>query len=344
MAALVGSATRLTARYRHGSQAFRLTLMALGLVVPAAAFYPSVFQIGWQAKSQLVETRYASQAVNQRQTIQLLLQDTLDQIDQFPGLLELAALPAMPVGGEPSTDRAFQVWRLTALAEYPVTSSVELHGADGLLVSRFAFNLPDDLTAVPRSDEQVCSWGVFEEVSPFFAEERRILHAGRAICAEDGRPAGSIIVHAILDYANLPFIQSQNPYVELMRPLNPTRGEGIAGRDVEFAFYGWSRTPLYGLRPNGVAAGRRGIRADRTDPCAGVGQAAARGHELRRVPPQRPRWDLRPRVSGRVTTRPPREPGGDHHARLGHLSSVDSRGSRLRVGHSARNHRARAAA
>jgi signal transduction histidine kinase len=249
MVALVGSATRLTARYRHGSQAFRLTLMALGLVVPAAAFYPSVFQIGWEAKSQLVETRYASQAVNQRQTIQLVLQDTLDQIDQFPGLLELATTPVVPAGGEPSTDRAFQVWRLTALAEYPVTSSVELHGADGLLVSRFAFNLPDDLTAVPRSDEQACDWGVYEEVSPFFAEERRILHAGRALCGDDGRPVGSIIVHAILDYANLPFIQSQNPYVELMRPLDPTRGEGIAGRDVEFAFYGWSRTPLYASGP-----------------------------------------------------------------------------------------------
>ena len=249
MVALVGSATRLTARYRHGSQAFRLTLMALGLVVPAAAFYPSVFQIGWQAKSQLVETRYASQAVNQRQTIQLVLQDTLDQIDQFPGLLELATTPAVPAGGEPSTDRAVQVWRLTALADYPVTSSVELHGVDGLLVSRFAFNLPDDLTVVPRSDEQACDWGVYEEVSPFFAEERRILHAGRALCGDDGRPAGSIIVHAILDYANLPFIQSQNPYVELMRPLDPTRGEGIAGRDVEFAFYGWSRTPLYASGP-----------------------------------------------------------------------------------------------
>jgi signal transduction histidine kinase len=249
MAVLAGSGTRLTARYRHGSQAFRLTLMALGLVVPAAAFYPLVFQIGWQAKSQLVETRYASQAVNQRQTIQLLLQDTLNQIDQFPGLQELASLPAAPGGGEPSTDRAFQVWRLTALADYPVTSSVELHGVDGLLVSRFAFNLPDDLTVVPRSDEQTCDWGVYEEVSPFFAEERRILHAGRAMCGDDGQPVGSIIVHAILDYANLPFIQSQNPYVELMRPLNTMRGEGIAGRDVEFAFYGWSRTPLYASGP-----------------------------------------------------------------------------------------------
>ena len=243
--ALVGVATRLTARYRHGSQAFRLTLMTLGLVVPAAAFYPSVFQLGWQAKSQLVETRYAPQAINQRQTIQRLLRESLDQIDRFPELVELVSLPAAPSGGETSTDRAFQVWRLTGLATYPVTSSVELHGADGLLVSRFAFNLPDDLTAAPRSDEQTCGWDVYEEVSLFFAEERRILHAGRALCDANGRPAGSIIVHAILDYANLPFILSQNPYVELMRPADPLRGEGISGRDVEFAFYGWSRTPLY---------------------------------------------------------------------------------------------------
>ena len=243
--AIVTFATRLTARYCHGSQAFRLTLMTLGLVVPAAAFYPSVFQLGWQAKSQLVETRYAQQAIDQRQTIQRLLQESLDQIDRFPGLAEMVTMPAVPDGGETSTDRAFQVWRVTGLATYPVTSSVELHGADGFLVSRFAFNLPDDLTAVPRSDEQACDWGVYEEVSPFFAEERRILHAGRALCGADGSPEGSVIVHAILDYANLPFIQSQNPYVELMRPVDPLRGEGIPGRDVEFAFYGWSRMPLY---------------------------------------------------------------------------------------------------
>ena len=49
----------------------------------------------------------------------------------------------------------------------------------------------------------------------------------------------------MLDYANLPFIASQSPYVELLRPTDPLRGEGISGRDVEFAFYGWSRRPLY---------------------------------------------------------------------------------------------------
>ena len=236
-------ATRLKGRYRHGSQAFRLMIMTLGLVVPAIAFYPAFFQLAWQAKRQLVETRYAPETINQRQTIQMLLQESLEEIDRFPGLAELIAIP--PATNEAITDRAFQVWRPTSLASYPVTSSVELHAADGSLVSRFAFNLPEDLTAAPRSDESSCTWDVYEEVAPFFAEERRVLHAGRALCAPDGTVSGSIVVHAMLDYANLPFISSQSPYVELLRPADPLRGEGLSGRDVEFAFYGWSRRPLY---------------------------------------------------------------------------------------------------
>ena len=236
-------ATRLKARYRHGSQAFRLTMMTLGLVVPALAFYPTLFQLAWQAKAQLVETRYAPQALNLRQTVQKLLQQSLEEIDRFPDLTDLITVP--PASGEALTDRAFQVWRTTSLATYPVTSSVELHGPDGNLVSRFAFNLPEDLTAAPKSEESTCTWDIYEEVAPFFAEERRVLHAGHALCAPDGRILGSIVVHAMLDWENLPFIASQSPYVELLRPTDPLRGEGVSGRDVEFAFYGWSRRPLY---------------------------------------------------------------------------------------------------
>ena len=234
---------RLQGRYRHGSQAFRLTMMTLGLIVPALACYPAFFERAWQAKVQLVETRYAAQAVNQRATIQTLLQDGLSQIDRIP---DLAGLVAGTSGSsEAQTDGAFRAWRATSLSTYPVTSSVELYGPTGALVSRFAFNLPEDLAAAPRSEESTCDWEAYEEVAPFFAEERRSLHAGRALCTPDGRILGSIVVHAMLDYANLPFIASQSPYVELLRPTDPLRGEGISGRDVEFAFYGWSRRPLY---------------------------------------------------------------------------------------------------
>ena len=238
-------ASRLKARYRRGSQAFRLMMTTLGLIVPALAFYPAIFELGWQAKKELVESRYAPQAVNLRQTIQRLTQESLDEIDRFPALADLINADVALAGAPVDTDRAFQVWRVTGLATYPVTSSVELYGADGRLVSRFAFNLPEDLTAVPRSEEGSCNWDVYEEVSPFFAEERRVLHAGRAICDAHGRHLGSIAVHAMPDYANLPFISSQTPYVELMRQGDPQKGEGVTGRDVEFVFYGWSRRPLY---------------------------------------------------------------------------------------------------
>jgi signal transduction histidine kinase len=242
-------ATQLKGRYRHGSQAFRLTLLFIGLVLPALAFYADVFALANRAKTELVETRYGPQALNQRRTILSLMQQSLQQIDAFPGLADLVSVPPGPAGSEAVTDRAFQVWRITGLAMYPVTSSVELFGPDGRLVSRFAFSLPDDLNALPTSEERVCSWDVFEEVSPFFAVERRVLSAGRAVCVNDptgaSRVVGSIRVHAMLDYANLPFIASKSPYVELLRPTEPQATEGVSGGDVEFAVYGWSRMPLY---------------------------------------------------------------------------------------------------
>ena len=242
-------ATQLKGRYRHGSQAFRLTLLSIGLVLPGLAFYADVFALGNRAKTELVETRYGPQALNQRRTIQSLMQQSLQQIDSFPGLADLVSVPPGPSGSEALTDRAFQVWRITGLAMYPITSSVELFGPDGRLVSRFAFSLPDDLNALPTSEERICTWDVFEEVSPFFAVERRILSASRAVCVNDPDGAshvvGSIVVHAMLDYANLPFIASKSPYVELLRPVEPQRTEGISGGDIEFAVYGWSRMPLY---------------------------------------------------------------------------------------------------
>ena len=248
--ALASGATRLKARYRHGSQAFRLTLLTLGLVLPAIAFYPTIFRLAWQAKVELVESRFAPQAVNQRQTVQMQLSESLEEIDRFPDLAQLiTARAATDDATESTNDRAFAVWQTTALAAYPTTSSIELYGRDGRLVSRFAFNLPEDLTATPRSDERSCDWDLYEEVSPFFAEERRVLHAGRLLCVPgSSEPIGSIVVHVILDYENLPFIASRNPYVELLRPTDPIRAEGLSGRDVEYVVYGWSRTPLYSSR------------------------------------------------------------------------------------------------
>src|SRR5688572_32144531 len=244
---LAASLRRLVARYRHGSQAFRLTLLTLPLVASAFAFYPTVVQLAGQAKTQLIETLYAPEVRTQRQTVQQQVQKSRDEIDAFEDLVALVTTP-YDAEAETITDRAFRLWQTTSLARYPpITSSVELYGPDGRLVSRFAFNLPEDPTATPPSEEESCDWEVLEEVAPFFAEDRRILHAGRALCSNTpgGKPLGSIVIHAMPDFENLPFISSRSPYVELFRPPESVRGEGLAGRDVEFAAYGWSRTQFY---------------------------------------------------------------------------------------------------
>ncbi len=244
--ALAFYGTRMTARFRHGSQTFRLTLVTLALIAPAFAFYPALFQLAWRAKAQSVESLYAPQAIKQRDDVRKVLERSLDQIDALEDLDE-RVLRSESVS-EDQAETAFAVWQGTPLADYPVTSSVELFDTQGKLVSRYAFNLPDERLAVqPTSEESTCQWEIFGETHPFFAENRSILHAGRRLCgSKPGEVAGSIVVRALLaDYENLPFIPSRSPYVDLVRPEDSLRNEGVAGRDVEYAVYGWSRTPVY---------------------------------------------------------------------------------------------------
>lgn len=226
---------------RHGSQALRLLLAFLAVAVPSLALYPSLVDASERARRQLIESRYAPEVMNQREDLHNKLKRALVQIDRLGALEDLVRASDPPVSGPPSTDAAFLVWWQTSLATERLTSSIELHNAAGAMVSRFAMNLPDFTQPQPWV-EPSCKWDELEEVSPLFSEERRLLHAGRALCLDDGRRAGSIVVHSMLDYSNLSFISAQNPYVALMRSSQnrePPRAE------VEFYVYGWSRRVLY---------------------------------------------------------------------------------------------------
>ena len=131
------------------------------------------------------------------------------------------------------------------MAKYRLTSAIELYGADGSLVSRFALNLPEYTT--PRHEATSCGWEVFEEVLPFGASERNVPQASRGVC-DRGVIRGSIVVRVMLDYRTLPFLSSQNPFLESLRPERAAAPEGSQGNDIEFVGYGWSRAPAHGGR------------------------------------------------------------------------------------------------
>jgi len=143
-----------------------------------------------------------------------------------------------------AADRAFVVWSRTDLATFRLTSSVELYGAEGGLVSRFALHLPEYEYPSGRSRATSCAWeDLFDEVSPFGSTERHVLRTSRGIC-EHGRILGTVVVRVMLDYRTLPFISTQSPYLASLDPNRRTQTEAVSGHDVEFAMYGWTRAPI----------------------------------------------------------------------------------------------------
>ncbi len=230
---------------RNRSQALRLLLSFLAVALPSLMFYPSLVDASERARRQLIESSYAPEVTNQRQDLQKKIQKALTEINRIVALEDLVRASDPPISGAPPTDAAFLVWSQTSLASERLTSNVELHNASGAMVSRFAMNLPDFSQPQPWSEES-CDWEVLEEVSPLFSEERRLLHAGRALCLAGGRRAGSVVVHLMLDYGNLSFISAQNPYVALLRSSqSQSQPQPRPRADVEFYAYGWSRRVLY---------------------------------------------------------------------------------------------------
>ncbi|HEX7085366.1 MAG TPA: ATP-binding protein [Vicinamibacterales bacterium] len=245
--AAVGIARWVIPRYRHAAQGTRLTVAYLALTVPSLALYPAIVAFDHAAVERRIETEYAAQALNHRDDLRDRLRRSLEQIDALPlqpgQLVEIGAEP----GGLPDADRAFLLWSQTELARERLTSSLELYNGSGDLVSRFALNLPAEFLSTEHVIEIPCTWATFGEVLAS-TDDQLLLHAGRAICAREADGTlvrqGAILVHVVLDYSTLPFVAATDPSALLVR-AGAAGGRLTHGRDIEFAVYGWGRTPVY---------------------------------------------------------------------------------------------------
>ena len=243
---------RLRPRFRHASETARISTIFVFLIVPVLLAYPSMAYQGLAAKRRVVEEQYAPQAARQPDALLARLSDAQQQIDALIERSPLVASAPPVVDGRPNTDSAFLIWRETDLARLRLTSAIELYGPDRSLASRFALNFPEYAGAAEPFAGTDCGWDVFGEVSPFGSQERRLLHAERAICgpAPEGAatpPAitGAIVIHLPLDYQALPFIASQNPYVDVLRSAPAPSRTGRIGADVDVAIYGWGLSPIF---------------------------------------------------------------------------------------------------
>ncbi len=256
-------------RMRRASQTATIVGIFAALVVPSLAMYPSLHAFTTEAKDRLVAEQYGPAALRLRDDLQTSLNRAGEEIDALPSLNEFLIEPADETE---STDAAYQLWSKTDLADARVTSAVELYRADGRLVSRFFLNLPE--YAITSFRAANCRWDVIDEYSPIGSSERHVLRASRGIC-QNGRQLGTVAVRVMLDYRVLPFISGRTPYLESFRIPTEGTAEGAAGRDLEFVWYGWSRSPLYVSGHQRVAAARSCVRARRAVARAVLGRGGA---------------------------------------------------------------------
>ena len=242
----------IRAHYRTASQSARFVILFGLLVVPAVIAYPRMVQIGADAKSRFIEDRFSPSTAAHPQRLLESLSVTQDEID---GVIELLPWPdstASTAADAPDPNLAFRLWQRTELARLRLTSAIEFYGPEHELISRFALNLPEDTTLTQSFNQTNCEWEVYGEVSPFGSQERRLLHAQRGICLDDGqrRQSGTIVVHVPLDYSSLPFGTAPIPYYGAFQPDRAFSEPGRIGANVQVAVYGWGLTPLFTTGPD----------------------------------------------------------------------------------------------
>ena len=245
VALIVAGASAITVaevggRFRRASQSARIFMVFLALLAPAVALYPSIVTFAIDTKERLVATVLAPEVASQRQDLERRLRRSLVEIDSMRALADFVTGFDTAT---PTTDRAYLVWSRTELGASRLTSSVELFTADGRLVSPFALHLPEYSTSPYIATR--CDWDeLVDEVSPFGSSERQVLRTSRGIC-EGSRIVGGIVVRAMFDPEALTLSAPRGPFGEPPQTSWAAQSEGVFGRDVEFAMYGWSRAPLY---------------------------------------------------------------------------------------------------
>jgi len=212
-----------------------------------------------RARRQLIETRLAPEVTSQRIDVQLRVGRATTQIDALPDLADLVRAAAAAVAaGRARADRPrLFVWSGTDLAR---TASRRPSSSTAPMVPWRAASpstCPSSRRPAALEGDRFALGPVRGGLAVRIAD-RRLLHAGRGLCVEVNghrEVVGAIVIHAMLDYGTLPFLTSQNPYVDLFRTQADRRRERASGRDVEFVVYGSEPPADLHVRIHGVDAG-----------------------------------------------------------------------------------------
>ena len=230
-------------RYRHASQALRLVLGYLALLLPSLAFYPVLVARAGRARH-TIAAEYTPEVLNHRDELRVRLSRSREQLDAVPVVAAQFVADVGQPGAPPDASRAYLPLvadRAGPAAPDLVGRAVRRHRRTGQpLRAEPAGRVPCDRAAGGgrmRLGRLRRGAGVDRRLG---AAARR---AGR-LSATMARRSAAILVHVVLDYATLPFVADRDPSAALTRS-GAVQDHATHVRPIAFAVYGWGRTPVY---------------------------------------------------------------------------------------------------
>jgi len=209
----------------------------------AVLFLHLSIQFPTMEKNRLLVERFLREIVATQETwARYLLHQSLPEIDEKAEILtDFFSSP------EPS-DLAQSIWKETLVAKFNWYSSLELSTPEGVILSRFALNVPELFRPeydLPPSED----WSVARRHTLFMGVEKDFLVAHKDWFSGD-RLLGRVVFQLSTGYDMLPFLYSANPYFEILRTTSlPSLNE----MDFGFAVYTSEGEPLF--NPENISTG-----------------------------------------------------------------------------------------
>jgi len=203
--------SRMLPRPGDGLSRWALGVFLPGILLATVLYDPLLSPRSRLANENLFEDQLMPLVLSQSENRRDLVRATIDALEAMPTLPD-----RIQEAGPSSSSLALDLWLRTPLKDSGYNASLLVSDADGRTISRFARNLPPAFDR--RAPETYAPPGepTMENVS-FLNLTKKIWHADHYVVSGD-RFAGTVTVHMLDDFDNIPFLIAERPYARALAP------------------------------------------------------------------------------------------------------------------------------
>ena len=174
--------------------------------------YSSYFHYLDRIRGDFIEHNTLPRLIYQKEREKVILEQAFSRIESYQPLIDnLRYDYSRSLSG-----LAYSLWQRMDLASSGYNSSLAIYGINGELRDQFSFNLTP-LSPPSLSDFQNYKEAVIVENRVQIGSQQTLLLQGTKTILDRNKPLGAVLVSLSIDYNNLPFIHSNDPYYELFR-------------------------------------------------------------------------------------------------------------------------------